>query len=149
MLDFMQHVVDLDARSAWTIAAVLREIAAADGEHPQEAALIEAFEAALPEGGGGLDLSSLDSPARKEALLRSMVMMGLADQSLSAPERALMLDYTAKVGLSEADFHRVHREVASRMLAYFAGVHVFRDEVVGLGRRLGLAEADIAAVLGD
>lgn len=147
MLEIMQAAVNLDASAARAIVAAMREVAGADGDHPQEEALIQAFEAELPPGTTG-DLSALTTTGAKEALLRSLVLLGLADGKMSAVERARILEIAARVGMGEDDVARASVDVASAMLSQFEGVHVFREQVVALGHQLGLDDATIQKVIG-
>ena len=147
MLEIMQAAVNLDASAARAIAAAMREVASADGDHPHELDLIQAFEAELPEGTSG-DLSSLTGEPEKQALLRSLVLLALADGEMSAVERARILEIAARVGLGEEDVARASIDVAIAMLSRFEGVHLFRDKVVELGHSLGLDDATLDRVIG-
>lgn len=147
MIELMPAAVELDAPAAQAISAVLRDVARVDGNHPQELALIGAFEQGLGDTHGEPDLSALDTPELKAALVRSMVLLGLADNHISDAEHARILEWTRKLGLGEADLAREVMDVASAMLGQFKGVHLFRDQVMALGREMGLDEATIRAVI--
>lgn len=147
MIELMPAAVELDAPAAQAISAVLRDVARVDGNHPQELALIGAFEQGLGDTHGEPDLSALDTPELKAALVRSMVLLGLADNHISDAEHARILEWTRKLGLGEADLAREVMDVASAMLGQFQGVHLFRDQVMALGREMGLDEATIRAVI--
>lgn len=146
MVEIMQAAVNLDAGAARAIAAAMREVAAADGEHPHEMELIRSFEAELPPGSSG-DLDALTTREQKEVLLRSLVLLGLADGAMSAVEQGRIHEIAARVGLGPDDVARASVEVASAMLSQFKGVHVFRDQVVALGHSLGLDDATIHRVI--
>ena len=149
MLDITSDAVELSARAAHTIAAAMRLVAEVDGNHPQEMALIAQFEGGLPEGGeGALDLDALDTPELREAFLRSLLLLALADNEVSDGEGALIRDLARQAGLSDDDVGRVQREIATVMLSMFQGVHVFRDRAVSLGRQLGLDDESIGRILG-
>lgn len=147
MIELMPAAVELDAPAAQAISAVLRDVARVDGNHPQELALIGAFEQGLGDTHGEPDLRALDTPELKAALVRSMVLLGLADNHISDAEHARILEWTRKLGLGEADLAREVMDVASAMLGQFKGVHLFRDQVMALGREMGLDEATIRAVI--
>lgn len=147
MLEIMQAAVNLDASAARAIAAAMREVAAADGDHPHELDLIRAFESELPAGTSG-DLTALTGADEKQALLRSLVLLALADGKMSDLERGRILEIAARVGMGEEDVARASVDVATAMLSQFEGVHLFRDKVVDLGRSLGLDDATINRVIG-
>lgn len=147
MREIMQAVVDLDARTAHAIAGQLRELAQVDGTHPREEALIAAFEADLPAT-EGTDLSDVRSPEAREALLRSLVLLALADGRISTDEGAHIRAVAAKMGKSEADVARAVVEVGRAMLSQFEGVTIFREQVLELGLSMGLSAADVEAALG-
>lgn len=140
--------LELGAAAAHTFAAAMREIAAIDGRHPDEDALIDEFERGLP--GQALsrpDLSALDTPALRLAFLRSLVLVAFADGRMSEGERAALRDYGSRLGLSEGDLTQAITEVASYLLSSFKGVKVYRDQVVTIGLGLGLDEATIGRIV--
>lgn len=147
MRDIMQAVIDLDARTAHAIAQQLRELAAVDGTHPREEALIAAFESDLPSAEGA-SLGDVSSPDAREALLKSLVLLALADGRISAAEGAHIRQVAGRIGRSEADVARAVVEVGKAMLSQFEGVQIFRDQVRELGLSMGLSAEDIEAALG-
>ena len=148
MLEIMQKAVELDAPAARAIAAAMRDLAAVDGNHPQEMAMIEAFEADLPPFSGTTSLSALATPEAKETLLKSLVLLALADGQISAPEHRRMEEIAVEVGLGKDALARATVDVATAMLSQFEGVHLFKDQVYALGRQLGLDEETIHRVVG-
>ncbi len=147
MKEIMQAAVDLDAQAAHAIAAAMRELAHVDGQHPQELALIDAFEAEIPPVSAS-SLADVNTPESREALLKSLVLLAFADGRMSPEERAHIVGVAAKVGLTDADVAKATADVASTILSGFSGVHVFREQVVALGRELGLDDATIQGLLG-
>ena len=147
MREFMQAVVNLDARTAHAIAQQLRELAQVDGTHPREEALIQAFEADLPPVESA-SLSDVDTPEAREALLKSLVLLALADGQISPEEGAHIRGVAAKIGQGEADVARAVAEVGRAMLSQFEGVKIFRQQVLALGLSMGLSAADVEAALG-
>jgi hypothetical protein len=139
---------ELDARAAWTIATAMREVANADGEHPNELALITAFEMELPPGASdGVDLDALDTAEAKEVFLKSLVLVALADGRMSEEEVLIIRGYSSQLGLDEAALTDVIQQVSVMMLGQFAGVTHFRDQANAIGRALGLDEDTIDRVL--
>lgn len=147
MIELMPQAVELDVAAARAISGVLRDVASVDGNHPQEMALIGAFEAGLGDTTGAVDLDALDTPELKANLVRSMVLLGLADNHISTAEHARILEWTRKVGLDEGDLAREIMGVASAMLGQFKGVHLFREQVMALGREMGLDDDTIRKVI--
>ncbi len=147
--DLMAGTVDLDAAAAHTIAAAMRAVARCDGEHPRELALIDAFESELPAGGGALDLGAITGAGAREAFLKSVVLVAYADGRVTTRERELIAGYAAELGVSDAELTAVWTDIASSLLSTFSGVRAYRDEVVSLGRSMGLDEATVAAALDD
>lgn len=146
----LMSAIDIDAATAHAIAAAMREVSRADGVHPAEEALIDAFLADLPpEGAGKVDLDALADPAHREAFLKSLLMVALADGELNDAELGVVKGYATKLGVSDAALHTLINDVGSYLLSAFHGVHVFRDEVVELGHRLGLDDAAIDRALAE
>ena len=100
---FVKSEVDLDEAAARTFAAAMREVAARDGEHPEEVEIIDAFEAQLPSGAGEVDLSSLTTAAHKDAFLRSLVLVAFADGRVSGEERTVIARYADALSIPAAD----------------------------------------------
>ncbi len=147
MQEIMGQVAELDAAAAHTVAAGMRAVARVDGAHPREEALIDAFEAELPAGDSTVDFSTLSSPEAKEAFLKSCVLVAFADGALSDGELELLRSYASSLGLSDNDLTRATRDVASALLSQFAGVQVYRDQVVEIGKQLGLDESTISSAI--
>lgn len=151
MREIMNQIPQLDERAAATFADAMRQIARCDGDHPQELALIEQMEAALvePVGGaqGAADLASVNTPALREAFLKTLVLVAFADGEVSRAERDIIADYADRLGLSDAEVSRTVLEVAQVLISQFSGVRVFKDRIVELGQRMGLSDADIQAAL--
>ena len=148
MLSLMDHALDLDAAAAQTIAAGMREIAAIDGTHAREDALIDAFASGLPSSASGVDLSTLPTDDHKEAFMKSLVLVAFADGQLSDGERAIIEQYASELGLEASAVTGIVTHVASVLLSKFAGVKVYRDQVAEIGRGLGLDDATISNLLG-
>ncbi len=148
MLSLMDHALDLDAAAAQTIAAGMREIAAIDGAHAREDALIDAFASGLPAGAGSVDLTSLPTDDHKEAFMKSLVLVAFADGQLSAGERAVIERYATELGLDASTITGIVTHVASVLLSKFAGVKVYRDQVAEIGKGLGLDDETISSLLG-
>lgn len=146
MLEIMQKAAELDVRAARAIASAMREVAEADGDHPEELEMIAAFEQDLPPGEA--DLSAIVTPEAKEAMLKSMVLLALADGQVSGQERQVILRIASEVGLGLVDVERATFEVASAMFSSFEGVHVFREQAADIGRDLGLDDELIQRTLG-
>lgn len=149
MRDFMQSQADLDAAAARTIAAGMREVARADGNHPKEEALIDAFEADLPPGDSEVDLSTLTDASAKEAFLKSLVLVAYADGRVSDVERAVIERYAAALGTEAPSLTRIFIDVASSLLSRFSGVKVWRDEVSSIGEQMGLPNEAIQEALSE
>lgn len=147
MREIMQGEPDIDAAAARTIAAAMREVARADGPHPKEDALIAAFSADLPEGADTVDLGTIQSPAQREALLKSLVLVAFADGKVSDPERAVIQRYASALGVDAPALSAVFVDVASSLLSRFAGVRIWKEEVAGIGRQMGLSDAVIEEAL--
>ena len=71
----------------------------------------------------------------------------LVDGALKEPESALIHRYGAEMGRSPEEVDAVLHDVATIMLSNFAGVTIFRDQAVQIGRSLGLDDDAISAVL--
>ncbi|MEY3210287.1 MAG: Tellurite resistance protein TerB [Pseudomonadota bacterium] len=147
MREIMSDLPELSDRAAITIAEAMRQMAHSDGAHPQEVALIEQFESSIDDQTAPSDLSAIDTPALKEALLKSLALVAFADGGLSEAERAVLEDYGRRLGVDAGDVGRAVSDVAVSLLSTFAGVHVFRDNVIKLGRSMGLDDKLIEETL--
>ncbi len=138
----------IDARAAWTIANAMREVANADGDHPNELALITAFEQELPPGASdGVALDALNNSEAKEVFLKSLVLVAMADGRMSEEEVAVIRGYSSQLGLDEHSLTDVIQQVSVMMLGHFAGVTHFKDQASAIGRALGLDDSTIDRVL--
>lgn len=146
MREIMSQIPHLDAKAAASFATAMRQIAQCDGDHPQEIALIEQMESELGPH-GEVDLAAINTSALREAFLKSLVLVAFADGEVSASERHMINDYADRLGMGEAEVSRAVQDVARTLISQFAGVRVFRDRVVALGRGMGLNDAEIQAAL--
>lgn len=148
MKQIMSRVPDIDSRAGASIAAAMRVVANSDGLHPRENELIIEFEKSLgTEAAAEVDLSVIDTPALKEAFLKSLVLVAFADGRISDEESACIRDFATQLGLGEPEVAKSIADVAAHLLGQLAGVKVFREQVVQLGRNMGLDELTIASVL--
>ena len=141
--------VDLDAGAAHTIAAGMREVALADGAHPEELALIDSFESSLPPGPTTVDLSTLTSESAKAAFIQSLVLVAYADGKVTDAEREIIRDYAGELGFDEKSTARVWTDVAVDLLSNFSGVTVFRGAIESIGRSMGLGDSEVSRALTD
>lgn len=148
MREIMTQIPPLDERAAACFAAAMREVASCDGDHPQEIAIIEQMEAAVGSA-GALDLAAINTPALREAFLKTLVLVAFADGDITEAERRLIADYADRLGVGDAEVGRAVLDVAQVLISQFAGVRVFRDRVVALGARMGLSADDIERALGS
>ena len=149
MKNIMEQDVELDAAAAHAIAAAMREVAGVDGRHPEEEALIAEFEADLPgDRASAVDFTALTEPAARTAFLRSVVLVAFADGQLSDAERDLIRSYVSQLGMPETALTAAVTHVASVLLTRFAGVKIYRDQVIDIGTGLGLDKATIERLLG-
>jgi uncharacterized tellurite resistance protein B-like protein len=148
MTDLHEHF-DLDARTARTIAAGMREVAQADGEqHPMELALIQAFEQELPAGEDAeVELAALTNAESKEVFLKSLVLVAMADGRISEEEVVVIRGYADQLDLDEGVLTDLIQQVSVMMLSHFTGVIHFRDQAHAIGRALGLDDTTIERVL--
>ncbi len=147
--DLMSQSAELDAAAAHTIAAAMRAVARCDGEHPREADLIDRFESDLPGEATGVDLTVLQTDEAKECFLKSVVLVAYADGRVTTKERELIAGYAKTLGVPDAQLTATWTDIASSLLGTFAGVRTYRDEVVTLGRAMGLDQATIDEALTD
>ena len=141
--------VDLDAGAAHTIAAGMREVAEADGAHPEEMALIDSFESSLPPGPTTVDLSTLASDASKAAFVQSLVLVAYADGKVTEAERDIIRGYAMQLGFDDKSLARIWTDVAVDLLSTFSGVTVFRGAVESIGRSMGLGDSEVTRALAD
>ena len=147
MFDNMEPV-ELDKETTVAIAIGMKNMAEVDDElHQSERVLIEGFLADLGDTeGSSLDFSLLSSPAVQDLFLRSLAMVALADGEIKKAEVELLQAYIDRLGAARSA-QSVISEVGRSMLSRFAGVTVFRDQAVALGRTLGLDDTEINEVL--
>ena len=141
--------VELDKDTTVAIAIGMKNMAEVDDElHQDERVLIEGFLADLGDpGSSSLDFSLLADPAVQDLFLRSLAMVALADGEIKQSEVELLQAYIDRLGGGRTA-QSVISEVGRSMLSRFAGVTVFREQAVALGRTLGLEDAEIDEVLG-
>lgn len=106
---------ELDARSAAVIAAGMMAVALADGEaHPREVEMIEAFRKELPEG---VDPSGvvLEDPWEREVFVRSLLMVAVADGTVSDGERQVIRELARAHGVDASQVDVIRQAVAMEM----------------------------------
>ncbi len=141
--------VELDAEAGRAIAEAMRQVAALEGNHPRELALIAEFERELPgEAVSEIRFDALHSPELRATFVHSVVLVAFADGSFSQAEGDLIRSWLPMLGMSDADLADATRQVASVLLSSFAGVRQYRDQIVSVGRDLGLEDQAIDSILG-
>jgi hypothetical protein len=141
---------ELDQETASFIAAGLRELARADGTHPSELALIEAFEQEVGAAPATFDLTGdhpLRTPEMREMFLRTCILLTLADGRISEVEGELLGRWAGMLGIDVASLAELYRQVKKTMLGHFQGAALFRDQAMEIGSELGLEEKDILTSL--
>lgn len=130
---------DLDAASAAIIAAGMKAVAKADGDvHHRELELIETFEAEVKGAAPSDAASVLRSPDVRDVYLRSLLMVALADGTISPEEERVIRGLAGDLGFEEGQIDDVTRSVKMEFLAQFANVTVFRESVERIAEDLGL-----------
>jgi len=146
--------LNLSEEASTYIARGLRALADVDGLSNSELALVEQFEREVGVGatsgrdfeiaGGG----PLEGTGQKEAFLSSLLLMSLADGRVSAREEEMIDTIARELGIEASRQLELDRGARKFLLRHFAGVQVFRDQAVSIGRSLGLTPEEIASVLG-
>lgn len=148
MRDIMKKMVQFDDTTGHALVNAMREVAAADGNHPRELALIESYEQSLghkPEGPA--DLSTITSPALKEAFLKSLILVAFGDTRISDEEAQVIRGYADKLGLGDNELRKAMNDVGAALLSNLSGVKATREQARELGRSMGLDEFTIDEVL--
>ena len=146
--------LDLSTEAAAYIAQGLRALAACDGTHANEIALVEEFERGLaldPTDGDAFDLAGggpLTTTQEKELFLRSLQLMALADGRISGREKTWIDDAAGGLGIDDGRKDELAIEAKKFLLGSLSGVNAFYDQAYGVGRSLGLDDAAILEVLG-
>lgn len=152
--------IELSLDQATVIARAMLDVAASDGVHERERALIDDFYAgcAADAGAKGADLAEgsfdlddarglLSSDGSRLALVQSCYMLALADGAISGQEEARIAEISDALGVSQEARQRCAREAKLFFMQQFRGVTVFRDRAEALGRELGLEDEAIAEIL--
>ncbi len=146
--------VDVSQDGAQYIARGLRALADCDGLHNNELALVEEFERGLglsPTDGRDFEAAGggpLASTRERELFYSSLQLLALADGRVSSREQDWLDSVGAELGIGSERVEVLVVEAKKYLLGSLAGVQAFRAQAVGVGRALGLSEADIDAVLG-
>ncbi|MFT5582492.1 MAG: putative tellurite resistance protein B-like protein [Cognaticolwellia sp.] len=148
MRSIMKQMVQIDQSVGYALVQAMREVAAADGDHPRELLLIQSFEDELPAGNTDtVDLSVVNTSALKEAFIKSLVLVAFADMKLGDEETDVIRGYAQKLGLGEREVSRAISDVAAALLSNLAGVKQSRAQVEALGKAMGLDQFTIDEVL--
>ncbi|MED5371620.1 MAG: hypothetical protein VX899_11430 [Myxococcota bacterium] len=150
MRSIMKQMVQIDQAVGHALVHAMREVAQSDGEHPREMMLIASFEEELSGDAheGPVDLSVVNTPALKEAFVKSLVLVAFADMSLGEEEMEVVRRYAMQLGMGEREVSRAISDVAAALLSNLAGVKQSRAQVEALGRAMGLDQFTIDEVLG-
>ncbi|MFT4622804.1 MAG: uncharacterized membrane protein YebE (DUF533 family) [Myxococcota bacterium] len=145
-MDWLEDPVELDAPTAAAIALAMRAVAQADGMvHPREMALVAEFERGLPSG---IEPAAQLSPAAARTLLRSVIMVALADGNISEAEHVAIAALSAEHGLEDDALDELVLSVKRDFLDHFAGRTQFRGSVIRVAEELGLDDDTLAAFRG-
>lgn len=143
--------IDIDADTALFIASGLRALAEVDGGHPAEIELIRQFAGDAEVDPARFHLGDghpLTTPELRDVFLRSALLLALADGRVSEKERDTLIRWGSALGVDPVALAYLDREVRRSLLEGFAGVKVFREQAVEIGRGLGLDDDEIEDVLG-
>jgi hypothetical protein len=149
MKDLFQPV-DLDLETTSFIAAGLRELAAVDGVHEAELALIEEFERDCGVSEVKFDLRGehpLKTDALREVFMRSAILLAMADNEISELEGVRLGQYAHHLGIDVARLAELYRDVKVFLFSAFEGAELFRDQAEQIGEDLGLEDVDITSTL--
>lgn len=160
MRDFLGEV-ELNIEQATSIARAMYKVAAVEhGVHEHEKTMIDSFYLACCEEEGVTpeDLSAgewdaakanslLESPALKETLVRSCLLVGFADGQCSDVERTLIRQMAQNLGISETRVTEIEKDIRKTLLAQFGGVKVFRDAAYDIGKQLGMSRDEVDEAL--
>lgn len=138
---------ELPPEGVRALVLAMREVAASDGDHPRELALIEEFAAGVDLDGGPADLGAVDTLERAELFLQSLALLALADGRVTELERSAICNYARKLGYGEPEAERCLHDVAMGMLSKLRGVVQHREAAFDIGARMGLDKFSIAHAL--
>ena len=144
-MDDFEGMDDLVPADAAIIVAGMRLVAKADGSvHANELAMIEELGKGLPDAD---PKERLQSEKARSVYIASLSMLALADGVLSATEVTVIRELATCQGLSHEDTDAELTRAKHRFFAAFAGVRVFRDQAVEIGKGLGLSQGEIDDIL--
>jgi len=127
---------NIDGNQAAAIAAAMREVALADGEsHHRELALIDGFRQQVPEGAVPSE-AKFPAADSRAVFVKSLVMVGLADGTLSECEVKVIEAQSSAIGASTGEIDAALKEVKEEFLAHFKGVKHFADQVSDIASEL-------------
>jgi hypothetical protein len=152
MLQLFEGIEITEESASW-MASGMRALAACDGFHTAELALIDEFERGLniePTDGDDFDARTcpFDAPEAREVFVRSLQLMALADGRQSSREEAWIDRACECLGIAAQRKDELEREAKKFLLSSLAGVTAFREQAVSIGESLGLSADDIDEVLG-
>ena len=142
--------VELDRETASFIAAGLRELAAVDGVHQAELALIQEFERGVGVVSIPFDLTGdhpLKTAQTRELFMRSAILLSMADGEISELEGLRLGRYSNQLGIGVERLAELYRDVKVFLLSAFEGADLFRDEAERIGQEMGLEDDDIQTTL--
>lgn len=145
----MKPSVDLDARTAAAIASGMLSVALADGDvHPRELEIIQGFRDAIPDD---VDPNGvlIQDDATREVLVRSLLMVALADGRISDVEREVVVEICRTHGVSDEALEAAEDELRRAFLGHFAGASAFRDQALAIAAELGIPEDEAEKILGE
>jgi len=142
--------IELDRETVSFIAAGLRELAAVDGVHEAELALIEEFEKGIGVVETPFDLTAehpLDSPELRELFMRSAILLSMADGEIGELEGLHLGRYASQLDIDVKRLAELYRDVKVFLLSAFEGAEIFRDQAERIGEEMGLEDEDIQTTL--
>ena len=152
MLNFTE--IDIDAATAFCIAAGMKEMANIDDDlHADEVALIDDFLAEIKSEFGSapadesiVDTSLLDNTDKQSLFLQSLTYVALADGVIHENEIALLQKYISEFNANVTPQDLI-RNVGKDFLERYRGTPFFREQAEAIGENFGLSKEEIAAIL--
>lgn len=141
---------ELDREAASFIAAGLRELAAVDGIHVAELALIEEFERGVGVATVPFDLTAghpLQTERARELFMRSAILLSMADGEISELEGLKLGQWANQLDIGVERLADLYRDVKVFLLSAFEGAEIFREQAEQIGLDLGLDDEDIQTTL--
>lgn len=143
-MKWLDEQVKLSFGAAWLTLVGMREVALVDGCASADLRLLDALEAELPLEARGATAVTIGSDERKDAYLRALLMVAIADGVITEREREVVERLAEEIGVPPSDVSRRIADVHAYFGSVTTGQQLLRIAALQLAEAVGLSDSTLS-----